>query len=140
MYSLQNTVNLIHAGVRNPHFVIHTPQFQTAPLHACKMAALRRQSSRRKQGKFWVVDKIDGWPRSLTNIEAQHATLLMRAVEAGDVSGVKKIVSNSKLDFLVNVRKVSKDSEFPLFMAAGFGDLDMVTQLFVFSPLNITFT
>lgn len=80
-----------------------------------------------QEERYSVYDDDESWPRKLTTEEWGSAGELFEAVEIGDVSKTEEILRS--FPSLANVIRLSQGSDFPLYLAAGMGDLSMVQLL-----------
>ena len=80
-----------------------------------------------QEERYSVYDDDESWPRKLTTEEWGSAGELFEAVEIGDVAKTEEILKS--FPSLANVIRLSQGSDFPLYLAAGMGDLSMVQLL-----------
>ena len=77
--------------------------------------------------RYSVYDDDESWPRKLSTEEWDRAGELFDAVEVGDLEKTEEIMK--QFPALANVIRLSQGSDFPLYLAAGMGDLGMVQLL-----------
>ena len=80
-----------------------------------------------QEERYSVYDDDESWPRKLSTEEWGSAGELFEAVEVGDVTKTEDILKS--FPSLANVIRLSQGSDFPLYLAAGMGDLAMVQLL-----------
>ena len=77
--------------------------------------------------RYSVYDDDESWPRKLNTEERQMAGELFDAVEVGALERTEEILK--EVPPLANVIRLSQNSDFPLYLAAGMGDIRMVQLL-----------
>ena len=71
----------------------------------------------------------DAWPTHLSAREAAEVEAVFEAVEAGDAVGVEALLrGGERRESLCNAARTAED-DFPLYVAAGLGDLETVEAL-----------
>ena len=77
--------------------------------------------------RYSVYDDDESWPRKLSTEERKLAGELFDAVEVGALERTEEILK--EVPPLANVIRLSQNSDFPLYLAAGMGDIRMVQLL-----------
>jgi len=84
-------------------------------------------SNSKSEERYSVYDDDESWPRKLNTEEKLMAGELFDSVEVGALERTEEILK--EVPPLANVIRLSQNSDFPLYLAAGMGDIRMVQLL-----------
>ena len=85
------------------------------------------KNNSKNEERYSVYDDDESWPRKLNTEEKLMAGELFDLAEVGALERTEEILK--EVPPLANVIRLSQNSDFPLYLAAGMGDIRMVQLL-----------